>query len=168
MSFVWSEHAVALLHRFYVQEGLSAAQTAAALAQALDGQPTRNAVLGKAQRLGWTKPQPEAAPAPVRPAGFGKAPRGVVRRPRWLPDVPLPPLREVQTGSTPKLWTERLWGECAYPVGEPAAPGLQLCCGAPTDGATYCRSHRGLMMLPKSELGADERKAIMAVARRAA
>ena len=56
MSFVWSQEAVRLLHRFYIQDGLSAAETAAAIARVVDGQPTRNAVLGKAQRLGWTKP----------------------------------------------------------------------------------------------------------------
>ena len=51
MPFAWSPAALDDLHRLYVGEQRSAAQTA----RALGGGVTRNAVLGKVQRLGWTR-----------------------------------------------------------------------------------------------------------------
>lgn len=165
MSFEWSQAAVRLLHRFYVQEGLSAAQTATVLARELGAAPTRNAVLGKAQRLGLIKPKVERAPATPRSARLRCGP---VRRPRPTADLPLPVLREVQTGFQPKPWLERRFGECAYPIGEPIGPGLQLCCAAPTGGATYCPPHRELMAQANSALSQRDFDAIIAIARRAA
>ncbi len=165
MSFDWSQAAVRLLHRFYVEQGLSAAQTASALARELGVSPTRNAVLGKAQRMGWSKPRSERAPAPPRPVRMR---RGPVRWPRPMADRPLPVLREVQTGAKPKLWLERRFGECAYPVGDPVGPGLQLCCAAPTGGGTYCPPHRELMAQANSALSECDFDAIIAIARRAA
>jgi hypothetical protein len=167
MSFVWSQAAVSLLQRFYVEQGLSAAQTAGALGRELGGAPTRNAVLGKAQRLGWLKPAAER-PAEPPPPPIAKVRRGPVRWPRPLADCPLPPLREVRTGAPPKLWTERGRFECAYPVGDPAGPGLQMCCAAPTGGATYCPPHRDLMAQANSAMTEHDLEAIVAIARRAA
>ena len=66
MSFCWSQAAVRLLHGFYLEQGLSAGQTAAALGRELGDAPTRHAVLGKAQRMGWLKPPAERAPEPPR------------------------------------------------------------------------------------------------------
>ena len=166
MSFVWTDEAVDLLNRFYLVEGLSAAQTAKALDRALGGAPTRNAVLGKAQRMGWAKPA-EPKPPPPPPRSFAKARHGPIARPRLLPDRPLPPLREVEAASRPKPWTERLRGECCYPLGEPVAPGQQLCCAAPTGGGSYCRPHRALMV-QGAPLNEHDVAAIVAIARRAA
>jgi hypothetical protein len=167
MSFVWSEQAVSLLQRFYVQEGLSAAETAAALDRALGGKPTRNAVLGKAQRLGWSKPASEPR-APPPPRSFPKARCGPVRWARPLPETPLPPLREAKADSRPKPWLERQFGECAYPLGEPAGPGLQMCCAASTGGETYCAPHRALMTQAGSGLSEHDLAAILTIARKAA
>ncbi len=166
MSFVWSQPAMSLLRRFYVEQGLSAAQTACALARELGGAPTRNAVLGKAQRMGWLKPAPEKDPPP--PPSIARVRRSPIRLPRPMADRPLPPLREIATGVQPKLWTERTRFECSYPVGEPSGPGLQLCCAAPTGGATYCPPHRDLMTQAKSALSDHDVDAIIAIARRAA
>lgn len=113
MSFVWSQAAVRLLHGFYVEQGLSAGQTAAALGRELGDAPTRNAVLGKAQRMGWTKPAAEPA-CPPPPPSVAKVRHGPTRWPRPLADRPLPPLREAPTQAAPKLWTERRRFECAY------------------------------------------------------
>ena len=167
MSFVWSQAAVRLLHSRYVEQGLSAAQTAEALARELGAAPTRNAVLGKAQRMGWFKPTAERPEAPMAP-DIAKIRRGPIRWPRPVVDRPLPPLREVQILTAPKLWTERGRFECAYPVGEPAGPGLQMCCAAPTGGGTYCPPHRELMAQANSKLSERDLEAIVAIARRAA
>ena len=167
MSFVWSEEAVNLMQRLYVEEGLSAAETARALDRALGGAPTRNAVLGKAQRLGWAKPAAEPAGPPPRRC-FPKARIGPMRAFKPLPDGPLPPLREAEADSRPMLWLERTARDCAYPIGEAAAPGQQMCCGAPTGGKTYCEPHRTLMVQGKSALSDHDIDAIVQIARRAA
>jgi hypothetical protein len=67
------------------------------------------------------------------------------------------------------VWTERLEGECAYPVGEPARPGLQLSCCAPTGGRSgYCPAHRALMVQPEPALTEEEKAVILDIVRRAA
>lgn len=166
MSFVWSPAAVDQLHHLYVQEGLSAAETARRLGAGV----TRNAVLGKAQRMGWTRPAPVRPPrlalkaAPARPA----ATRRLTRAP-FQGRLPLPKLREVPASTAPRLWTERGEGECAYPVGEAVQAGLQFSCCAPTGpGSAYCPAHRALMLLPGTGLSPREQDAIVNIARKAA
>ncbi len=159
----WSQAAIDLLFKLHVQQGLSAAETA----RAIGGGVTRNSVLGKAQRMGWSRPRDASAASglEVRDARHNlKRLRGL----RPVRDIPLPQLREVAVPGTPRLWTEREDGECAYPIGEPMEPGMQLSCCAPTDGATYCAAHRALMTLPGSALTDEEIDAIAEIARRAA
>lgn len=167
MPFAWTPAALDDLHRLFVRERASAAETA----RAMGGGLTRNAVLGKAQRLGWIrdeapragrKPAPEkprlARPAPPRPRGgpFSKV-------------LPLPKLREITVISTPKPWTEREDHECAFPVGEPAEPAGQFSCCAPVKGrGSYCPAHRALMRLEGTALTAHDVEIIAAIARRAA
>jgi GcrA cell cycle regulator len=179
MSFVWSPEAIDQLHRLYVQEGRSAGEAARALGRGV----TRNAVLGKIQRLGWVgrraapkppKPKPpKPRPPTPRPAGPrhpSHAPAKPAPRPRPLKGaIPLPVLREIAAPCAPRLWTDREEGQCAFPVGEPALPGLQLSCCAPTVGRRpYCPAHRALMVLPGSALTREEEDAIVEIARRTA
>jgi len=173
MPFAWTPAALDDLHRLFIRENLSAAQTAKALsAIALGAGVSRNAVLGKIQRLGWTR---DAAPRAGRPA-LGPKPRpakpGVRRRregPPFSRVLPLPKLREIAVISTPKLWTEREERECAFPVGEPAEPGRQYSCCAPVWGRSqYCAAHRALMTLEGTALTQHDVEAVVAVARRAA
>jgi hypothetical protein len=91
-----------------------------------------------------------------------------MRRPPFGRDIPLPRLREVHVTGDPKMWTERLAGECAYPVGEPARPGLQLSCCAPTGGGGYCPAHRALMVVPDPALTEQDKAAILDIVRQAA
>jgi GcrA cell cycle regulator len=172
MPFAWTPAALDDLHRLFVREKLSAAETARALsARALGAGVSRNAVLGKVQRLGWTR---EEAPKPGRPAQ-AQQPRLAKPAPRRRPGppfsrmLPLPKLREITVISTPKPWTERGERECAFPVGEPAEPGRQYSCCAPVSGRSgYCAAHRALMTLEATALTAHDVEAIVAVARRAA
>lgn len=176
MPFAWTPAALDDLHRLFVRENLSAAETARALAaRALAaGTPasvSRHAVLGKVQRLGWTR---EAPPRAGRPASADR-PRpgkpGAARRrgvPPFSRELPLPKLREVATACTPRLWTERGERECAFPVGEPAEPGRQYSCCAPVSGrGPYCAAHRALMTLEGTALTQHDVESIVAVARRA-
>lgn len=71
MTFNWTSSAEAEMKRLYVDEGKSASE----VAKAMGGGCTRNAVIGKAHRLGWMKEHRQ------KPAAVGlKAPR--VRRDR--------------------------------------------------------------------------------------
>ena len=166
MSFAWSSAALDELYRLYVRERRSGAQTAAALG----GGVTRNAVLAKVQRLGWRRPDPEPKPAaprrPERPRLV--TPRVFVRSP-FAGRIALPKLRDVAVTGAPRLWTERETGQCAFPLGEPAQPGMQLSCCAPTQGrGAYCGAHRALMILPDTALTPRDQDAIAEIARRAA
>jgi GcrA cell cycle regulator len=164
MSFAWSPAVLDQLFRLYIQEGRSAAETARALGCGV----SRNAVLGKVQRMGWSRAEREpkvaaAAAGPPRRATERTRPRSPFGR-----SIPLPPLRDLAVVGRPKPWTERRAGECAFPVGEPAQPGMQLSCCAPTGGGGYCPAHRALMALPDTALTEKDRDAIVEIARRAA
>jgi hypothetical protein len=163
MPFAWTPAALDDLHRLFVREKLSAAETAAALGADV----SRNAVLGKIQRLGWMRIAPPKAgrPASERPV-VGR--RRTSRRNPFARFLPLPELREVTVTSTPRPWTERSFGECAFPVGEPEEPGRQLACCARVEGrGDYCPAHRALMRVGGTALTAEEIEGILFVARRA-
>ena len=171
MPFAWSAPALDHLHRLYVLERRSASD----VARALGGGLTRNAVLGKAQRLGWSRPpQPgrpkaEAASEAARPRLVAANPATPMRRAPFSGRIPLPPLREIAVIGQPRLWTERKAGECAFPVGEPARPDLQASCCAPVQRrGAYCAAHRRLMTLPDTAMTAQEEEVIVDIARRAA
>jgi len=171
MPFAWSPSVIEDLHRLYVTGKLSAAATA----RALGGGVTRNAVLGKVHRLGWTRTDGPKAGRPPSPTGPRVNPRLVNPPPRWVRGgpfskvLPLPKLREITVISTPKLWTERGERECAFPVGEPAGLGRQFSCCAPVARRrAYCPAHWTLMTLEERALSAHDVDAISAFARRAA
>jgi GcrA cell cycle regulator len=168
MPFAWSSAALNDLHRLYIGEKRSAAQTA----RALGGGVTRNAVLGKVQRLGWTRTDGPKAGRIPRPAEFKpvRAPRRLVRSGGPFSRVlPLPKLREISVVGTPTLWTERRAGQCAFPVGEPTEPGRQYACCAPAAGrSAYCPAHRALMTVEGTALTPKDQAAIAEIARRAA
>jgi GcrA cell cycle regulator len=160
----WSQAALDLLFNLHVRQGLSAAQTA----RAIGGGVTRNAVLGKAQRMGWSRPRDAPPPAGLTRDDDRRCASGRRVGPRLGRDRPLPALREVALPGTPRLWTERRRGECAYPVGEPDQPGMQLSCCAPTGGGTYCRAHKALMTEPETGLTERDIAALAEMMRRAA
>jgi GcrA cell cycle regulator len=165
MPFAWTPAALDDLHRLFVRQRLSAAETARHLGEGV----TRNAVLGKAQRLGWTggAPKPGRKPDPEKPRLVKPRMRRVGGP--FSKVLPLPKLREITVISTPKSWTERGERECAFPVGEPAEPGAQFSCCAPTiRRREYCAAHWKLMTLGEVALSADEIETVAAIARRAA
>jgi len=84
--------------------------------------------------------------------------------------IPLPKLREIRVVSTPKLWTERVERECAFPVGEATEPGRQYSCCAPIlhGRGEYCAPHRALMRLEGTALTTHDVECIVATGRRAA
>lgn len=124
--------------------GLSAAEIAAVLGV------TRNAVIGKRNRLGLStarpaskrkaglrqtqaKPEPAAKPKPTEPRS-GKGTMGVSAAQKSLVRP-----REVTSGV---ILSEKPRSACAWILGDPAGDPDPMCCGAATVDGTWCADHR--------------------------
>jgi GcrA cell cycle regulator len=115
--------------------GVSASQIAKRI-----GGTTRNAVIGKVTRLGLP---PRSRDAAEQSSSFmNRSRERVVAMPQRQP---LPKLREIAPDS-PRPWSTRAFGECAYPVSGEGAD-VQSCCNpcVPIVGWSYCAAHRELM-----------------------
>ncbi|HLI10567.1 MAG TPA: GcrA family cell cycle regulator [Alphaproteobacteria bacterium] len=105
----WTEERIAILRRLWAQ-GLSASQIAEQL-----GSVTRNAVIGKAHRLGLA-----GRPSPIKntPEVAAPSPRAVKYKP-----------------------TNYKGPACQWPIGDPTSQDFEFC-GAPTEpGRPYCAAH---------------------------
>jgi hypothetical protein len=136
----WTDARVDLLTELWGQ-GLSAAECAKQL-----GGVSRNGALGKLHRLGLLGTR--KPPSVPRVPGEQKRPRvraqakvfGETRvkpaaaAPRAEP-VDLEHLFVALSGSTPRLWTERESGHCAWPIGD-----LHACC-EPIFKRNWCARH---------------------------
>jgi len=114
----WTEERVALLKECWA-EGLSASQ----IAERLGGGTTRNAVIGKAHRLGLAK-----RPSPIKrsPEGSQKA-----KTPRATP----------KKGATVLDLTERM---CRWPIGHPGERDFHFCGRKTVQGLPYCAEHAAI------------------------
>jgi hypothetical protein len=148
-----------------VDEGLSATQIAERIARETktDFTPSRNAVIGKAHRLGLrlrngkrnpTVPRRKRAP-PLASLGAAVSPLTEKRRPPqyhssgWRaaqrkPELPkMPPVAgERLPESKPVPLIGLLDYHCRYPIDEPG--GGVVFCGAPKADTTYCAAHMRL------------------------
>ena len=144
----WSSERIEQLRSLW-HDGLSASQIAAQL-----GGITRNAVIGKAHRLGLTgRPSPiknrpagvmrRQAPPRPRPERHAVAPRvghspaaaAVARR----VEAPLPPIElEDMPGATILTLTDRI---CKWPIGDPRDADFHFCGRASSEGLPYCAEH---------------------------
>ncbi|MGA0604894.1 GcrA family cell cycle regulator [Phenylobacterium sp. VNQ135] len=155
----WTPERVELLKALH-KEGRSASQIARAL-----GEFSRNAVIGKCNRMGLGPIGGGKASAPQRLKAYHPAKPGV-RKPKPKPTKPrlavagngtvfevaeAPPPRVVVDrteafsplpGTEPVPFTSRTWNQCAWPVGGEGAD--TLCCGqpAPEEGPRNCLVHR--------------------------
>ena len=116
----WTEERIELLQRLWLQ-----GQTASQIAEQLGGGVTRNAVIGKAHRLGLSgRPAPAAKP--------------VIKAEE--------PRRPVAAGPSGKA--------CLWPVGDPKTPEFHFC-GAPTEpGRPYCASHCAVAYQKRTDVAA--------------
>ncbi|MCK5623387.1 MAG: global cell cycle regulator GcrA-like protein [Alphaproteobacteria bacterium] len=111
----WTEERVARLKGLW-GEGRTASQIAATL-----GDVTRNAVIGKAHRLGL-----KGRPSPIRKEKVATPAPKLARRPA------------AQTPARPSRVSDR---QCHWPLGHPREPGFHFC-GAPAiDDKPYCAEH---------------------------
>jgi len=169
----WTDERLARLKKLW-DDGYSAQQ----IAQDLGG-CTRNAVVGVVHRRGWSRPEPKASRIRDRLPRVGgaaalaraKAAVPVEHRPRAIQTrgpviavsrlAPLPPARPapaVADASLAKPWTERAFGECAFPIAGEGADTVSCCqpvtpivireVGGKPTGGRYCRAHERVMHVP--------------------
>src|SRR5882757_4834164 len=155
----WSSERIEQLRSLW-HDGLSASQIAAVL-----GGITRNAVIGKAHRLGLTgRPSPIknriAGQARPRPARRPRAERVPVQRPATIAATParrvepaLPPLElEDMPGATILTLTDRI---CKWPIGDPRDPDFHFCGRASAEGLPYCVDHARRAYQPPARRSGD-------------
>ena len=136
----WTPEREARALRLYLREGFTAAE----VADALGGEISRAAVIGKVRRLGFRKR--DYAPVAERvPAATCRTP--IERRlPPKLPPQPMPLLREVPPSGEPCRLACLPAGACHWPIDDPG-PGRMhaaLFCNGPAPDGVYCAAHRAL------------------------
>lgn len=146
----WNDANVAILTR-----GVDAGDPYSAIAKRIGWPCTRNSAIGKASRLGITRPRLDGPNrGRSRPKtrvtannagafGLGTIIRNLAAR---LPDKPLPAPKAPLAAVNPKPWVERAFGECCYPVSGEGADTLSCCNPAPKTAAwNYCPTHLAVM-----------------------
>jgi GcrA cell cycle regulator len=136
----WTEERIEALRSLWMQ-GLTASQIAERL-----GGVSRNAVIGKAHRLGLSarpspiKREPGAKPVPMpRPARVAP-PQHHHAEPAPMPAAPPPPQPQI-TAKAPGAAPAGGSKGCMWPIGDPKQAGFHFC-GAPSEpGRPYCTQH---------------------------
>lgn len=148
---VWNPWRLEAIRRLWDQ-GVSAKQIAAALGGGL----TRNAVVGKAHRMGLTgRPSPiirDGLPRPPKPRTPKAAKEGreallQARERSAQATVAQPPRAAVvRPAPTPPSVPPRLSNRtCAWPIGDPREPGFHFCgAGGVQVGRPYCDDHTAI------------------------
>ncbi len=134
---MWTNEAVETLKRLAV-EGLSAARIAAAM-----GAASRNAVIGKANRIGIKLNGDGRASAPAAPSAAAEGPRrralaarpDEVGTPGWtFANAEVGDMRRVRFQDIRRL-------ACRWPIGDPTHGDFAYCGLTPADGRPYCAGH---------------------------
>jgi GcrA cell cycle regulator len=150
----WTNERVEELRRLWGQ-----GQTASRIADLLGG-VTRNAVIGKAHRLGLRgRPSPirrEEGAVVTRPAPVARvstpAPTKAELPPVEVPRAMTPP--PAPAASQPKTATGGHGRSCSWPMGDPKQAGFHFCGGEAVPGRPYCASHCGMAYQRKAEAAA--------------
>lgn len=116
----WSKERIELLQRLW-EKGLSASQIASELGEGV----TRNAVIGKAHRLGLkSRPSPlKAVPPQKQPAKQAKSGKSEDNKVTLL------------------MLTDRI---CKWPIGHPGDPNFHFCGRRSQAGQPYCAKHAAM------------------------
>lgn len=124
----WTDERIEQLRTLWTQ-GRSASEIAA-----IFGDVSRNAVIGKAHRLGLS-----GRPSPIKKADA-------------KPRRPEPQQRRLAVVHT---FGER---QCKWPVGDPKDPDFHFCGCAAQPGMPYCAEHAAIAYQPTRSKREDERK----------
>lgn len=156
----WTDERIALLTKLWT-EGLTASQIASALGDAT----TRNAVIGKAHRLGLSgRPSPVRSPRPARVTALRPSKPRPLNSSERIPHTtksnepvrvrsaepqmrPVVPITEIQLGPSVTLLkvTDKM---CKWPIGHPGDEGFRFCGGSSRDGSPYCEGHAQMAYQP--------------------
>lgn len=149
----WSEELEADLRRLWEEEALSASQ----IAQKLGYGVTRNAVIGKASRLGLDAKAPRKYPA-RRPKRVRRSYR-IGSPPPATPRVQPPPIAPDIPDPDPEDRVALVDLEphhCRYPIGHLGEPGFGFC-GRPRHGfGPYCPTHLRVTHRPTTQQGSPK------------
>lgn len=150
----WTDERIALLKKMW-KEGKSAAEIAKTLGKGV----TRNAVIGKAHRMGLSgRPSPIKKPAPAPKKAPPKKDAKPLKKPVLTPVVSgvkhNPLLRDVAEVRKPEKeapppgggvalidLTERM---CKWPIGDPREDDFTFCGRGIRAGTPYCTEHVGM------------------------
>jgi GcrA cell cycle regulator len=160
----WTDERVELLRELW-GKGLSASQIAVQL-----GGVSRNAVIGKAHRLGL-----ESRPSPIRGSGTGSRPRrsrgarrtleattlrGTIAREELdeISNLPEPPASERIEAPRPQSATRQAIASngatCVWPIGDPSTDNFHFCETPALEGRPYCASHCAVAYIRKDRSAA--------------
>jgi len=160
----WTDEAVENLRRLAL-EGMSASGIAAAL-----GAKSRNAVIGKANRIGirlngdGRESARPGAPARRPPAAVAEPARGprtralppepASKRPWTFADAEVGPMRRLRFADIREF-------ACRWPLGDPKSGDFAYCGLQPAEGRSYCAGHCRLAYRPpdaRARPGPHERR----------
>lgn len=162
----WTDANVEIL-RTYIEKGCSAGYIARHIPPDQSGvRPSRNAIIGKAHRLGFkfkaqrdtSLPVGKPAHKPAKPAAstvkaatpaarvFGPIRKPPVRKPEppaaTLPKAPVAAPEPPETDCTGRFAILGLTNEtCRWPIGEPTSPDFRFCLSQAVEGKPYCPGH---------------------------
>lgn len=166
--FDWTDETIARLKALYA-DGLSASAIAADL-----GCGSRNAIIGKARRLGLSSPKTprstrhampkverEKIVKPPRMEGRRKAkpnPSLIAAKIATLPKVkayaePAPAAVLRMPADAPRGAVAAVMGrgsnQCGFPIGDPRNADFRFCCAeVEQEGAIYCPTHQAIVFAP--------------------
>lgn len=165
MSFIWTPEKTEQAKALYLG-GMSATEVAIEI-----GAASRSAVLGKLFRIGAVKSSTEAGREAIRVKAAQRArvqAQNDARRREKQRQEELKRIEREQRQAermillsdqksqwkdidmsnrvecSPRIWSERKFGECAYPV-EGDGADVKSCCNAVRDGSNYCPGHSKIM-----------------------
>jgi GcrA cell cycle regulator len=131
--YPWPDSALQLLRDWWSQ-GVPTGEIGARL------ELTKNAVVGKAHRLGL-----DPRPSPIRPRDPTRPPQIRVHRERVISTLAVPSsvqsaVAEVITPPAPPPRPRTVY-TCCWPIGHPGHPGFRFCEAAVEGRVAYCEKH---------------------------
>lgn len=153
--FQWPDEAVAVMRRMWSEEGASASLIANALTEKFCARVTRNAVIGKVNRLGFSKPEKKVSLARRTKKSAARRPLPVVKQsltpaaPIVVAPLPVDPIAE---NSALISLSDLREATCRFPIGDPRDEGFGFC-GAPSPlvGSPYCAFHHRIAYVPQQK-----------------
>ena len=181
MSESWTPERLELFGKLQ-PEGVSYGEIAVELNKLEGPKLTRNAVCGKAHRLGYSvtlaqkainqrryhpskrEPMAPKPPKPPRIKANGRGPEAynLTRRLAHLAKPEKRPQPPAIDYTHAKPWIERKFGECAFPIG--SGEDLLSCCAPTEDGQSYCRACRAVVYQDQTQAQRRARARIVRLA----